>query len=107
MAPALDPCSFRQSGGEQEQAQERGATWFATPPKSFTGAQALLIRPAEAARALAGWDTAGGMQSARLARLLTAEGGLICVHRPSLVQHLAADSAWGARLHTAADFAGG
>lgn len=84
-----------------------GPTWFITPRESFTGAQALLVRPADAARALAAWDTAAGMQSARLARLLTAEGGRICVHRPSLVQHLAADSAWGARLHTAPDFAGG
>ena len=86
--------------------KETRATWFTTLPKTFLGAQALLVRPAEAARALAAWDSVAGMQSARLARLLTADGGTICVHRPSLVQHLAADSAWGAGLHTAADFAG-
>ena len=87
-------------------AAPAGATWFTTPRATFLGAQALLVRPAEAARALAAWDAVAGMQSARLARLLTADGGTICVHRPSLVQHLAADSAWGACLHTAADFAG-
>ena len=81
-------------------------TWFCTAPATFTGAQALLLRPADAARALAAWDSEGGMQSARLARLLTAEGGHICMHRPSLVQHVAGDSAWGARLHTVPDFAG-
>lgn len=84
-----------------------GPGWFATAPARFTGAQALLVRPADAARALAAWPTVGGMQSARLARLLTARGGLICVHRPTLVQHVAADSAWGARRHSAPDFAGG
>jgi len=109
-APALDlPRNAARAEQEQEQEQEQeiGPTWFATPRETFTGAQALLVRPADAARALAAWDTEGAMQSARLARLLTAEGGLICVHRPSLVQHVAADSAWGARLHRAPDFAGG
>ncbi len=81
-----------------------GPTWFTARRETFTGAQALLFRPAEVARALARWATVPGMQSARLARLLTAEGGRICVHRPSLVQHVATDSAWGARLHTAGDF---
>ena len=89
-----------------EKEKKTMATWFTTPRATFLGAQALLVRPAEAARALAAWDAVAGMQSARLARLLTADGGTICVHRPSLVQHLGTDSAWGAGLHTAADFAG-
>ena len=103
--PSLPPAPG--APGEAQGDTPSGATWFTTAPQSFLGAQALLVRPADAARALAAWDTAPGMQSARLARILTAGGGTICVHRPSLVQHRAADSAWGALLHTAPDFAGG
>ena len=109
--PAAEIPSFSHEPGKDGRDGKNGnegkATWFGTVPATLTGAQALLVRPADAARALAAWDSEGGMQSARLARLLTAQGGHICGHRPSLVQHVAADSAWGARRHTAPDFAGG
>ena len=103
--PAADFSSHEpgKDGRDGKNGNEGEATWFCTAAETFTGAQALLVWPADAARALAAWETDGGMQSARRARLLTAEGGRICVHRPSLVQHVAADSA---RLHTAPDFAG-
>ena len=102
---------------------------FAAEPASFQGPQALLLRPSAARRALAAWDdlamegTApsvppgdapipaptercpprGLLPSHRLAPFLGASGPL-WIHRPSLVQHLATDSSWGARIYRALDF---
>ena len=76
---------------------------LAVTPASFLGAQALFVRRRAVAVALAGWETVRGMQAQRLALLLGGEGPL-WVHRPSLVQHVAVDSSWGARVQTALDF---
>lgn len=79
------------------------ANAFAAHPKTFLGAQALLLRRGAARRALAEWDRLSGMQSQRLAKLFGQEGP-IWVHRPSLVQHVAVDSSWGVRVQRALDF---
>lgn len=76
---------------------------FAAEPSSFLGGQALLLRRSAAVRALAEWESLRGMQSQRLATLLGKEGP-IWVHKPSLVQHVAEDSSWGARVQRALDF---
>jgi hypothetical protein len=76
---------------------------FAAKPETFLGTQALLIRRGAAEKALAGWKTVAGMQSQRLAQLLGKDGP-IWVHRPSLVQHVAEDSSWGARVQRTLDF---
>ena len=76
---------------------------FAAEPETFFGSQALLLRRAWAARALDAWDTVRGLQSQRLAQLFGGAGP-IWVHRPSLVQHMAEDSSWGAQVQTAPDF---
>ena len=48
----------------------------------------------------------GGVQSRRLVALAGefAPGAPLPVHRPSLVEHTATLSAWGARLHRACNF---
>lgn len=76
---------------------------FAALPANFLGAQALLLRRHAAQRVLERWDSAPGLTSQRLARLLGGDGP-IWVHRPSLVQHVATDSSWGARVQRALDF---
>ena len=76
---------------------------FGARPASFLGAQALLLRRGAIRRAVAGWDGLSGVTSQRLARLLGGTGP-IWVHRPSLVQHVAPDSCWGARVQRALDF---
>ncbi len=76
---------------------------FAAAPKTFLGAQALLLRRWALGQALAQWDTEEGLTSQRLARLL-GPGGPVWVHRPALVQHVAVDSSWGARVQRALDF---
>ncbi len=75
----------------------------AARPEFFLGTQALLLRRGAVARALAGWERVPGLQSQRLAALLGPEGP-IWVHRPSLVQHVAMDSSWGARITRALDY---
>lgn len=79
------------------------ARTFAAKPTSFLGAQALLVRRTAAAHALAEWEGLTGMTSQRLATLC-GNSHPIWVHRPSLVQHIAKDSSWGARVQTALDF---
>lgn len=76
---------------------------FAADPQTFLGAQALLLRRRVVPLVLEKWDSVPGLTSQRLARLLGGEGP-IWVHRPSLVQHVATDSAWGARIQRALDF---
>ena len=76
---------------------------FAAAPDFYLGAQALLLRRGAAAEALRRWDALTGLQSQRLAKLLGREGPL-WVHQPSLVQHVAPDSSWGARVKRALDF---
>ena len=76
---------------------------FAAAPANFLGAQALLLRRYAAQRALDRWDLAPGLTSQRLVRLFGGEGP-IWVHRRSLVQHVATDSSWGARVQRALDF---
>ena len=76
---------------------------FAAKPNSFLGAQALSVRRTAAVQALAQWDQLTGMTSQRLASLCGAANP-IWVHQPSLVQHIAKDSSWGAREQTAPDF---
>lgn len=80
-------------------------TWraFAAEPMCFQGAQALPLRRWAIRRALAGWDSVAGVEVDRLRTLLGAMGP-IWVHRPSLVQHVATDSSWGARVKRAMDF---
>jgi len=47
------------------------------------------------------WDTQSGIKSQRLAKLIP---GPILVRSPSLVQHTATDSCWGAGINRALDF---
>jgi hypothetical protein len=82
---------------------QRSRRAFAAKPEVFLGTQALLLRRRCIAQALPAWDRLPGMQSQRLARLLGAMAP-IWVHRPSLVQHVAEDSSWGARVQRALDF---
>lgn len=79
------------------------ANTFAAEPASFLGAQALLLRRAAVQQALEQWRNLRGMTSQRLAQLL-GKSGPIWVHQPSLVQHVARDSSWGARVQRALDF---
>lgn len=76
---------------------------FSANPSTFVGGQALLLRRSAAQRASDEWDRVPGMTSQRLARMF---GGLgsIWVHQPSLVEHVAKDSSWGARVQRALDF---
>lgn len=76
---------------------------FAADPASLQGAQALLIRRGAARRVLRLWHTLPGVEVDRLASVLGEEGP-IWVHTPSLVQHVSADSSWGARVKTALDY---
>ena len=76
---------------------------FGARPESFLDTQALLLRRGAARRALAAWDGLVGVSGQRLAALLGREGP-IWVHRPSLVQHVALDSSWGAGIQHALDF---
>ena len=76
---------------------------FAAEPSSYLGSQALLLRRGAAREALGRWDSLAGLQCQRLAKLLGRER-LLWVHCPSLVQHVAVDSSWGARVKRAADF---
>jgi hypothetical protein len=87
----------------RERGKGRPAHAFAAEPKSFLGAQALLLRREAARAALDQWDSLAGMTSQRLAKLCGGERP-IWVHKPSLVQHVAVDSAWGARVQKALDF---
>lgn len=76
---------------------------FAVEPASFQGAQAILLRRVGAKEALAEWDSTPGMTCQRMAKILGRERP-IWVHQPSLVQHVAVDSGWGARVKRALDF---
>ena len=76
---------------------------FAAQSVSYLGSQALLLRREAAAEAVRRWDSVTGLQCQRLAFLFGRERPL-WVHRPSLVQHVAVDSSWGARVKRAADF---
>lgn len=76
---------------------------FAAESLSYLGSQALLLRRGAAQEALARWDSLTGLQCQRLATLFGPERPL-WVHRPSLVQHVAVDSSWGARVKHAVDF---
>lgn len=76
---------------------------FAAEPKTFLGAQALLLRRGAIQWALKDWDSVSGMQSQRLARII-GDKGPIWIHRPSLVQHVAENSSWGAHGQRALDF---
>jgi hypothetical protein len=76
---------------------------FAAEPKTFLGAQALLLRRGAIQWALKDWDSISGMQSQRLARII-GDKGPIWIHRPSLVQHVAENSSWGAHGQRALDF---
>ena len=76
---------------------------FVTVPETFLGAQALLLRRRVLPLVLEKWDSVPGLQSQRLARIL-GDSGRIWVHKPSLVQHVAVDSSWGARVQRALDF---
>lgn len=58
---------------------------FATPPETFQGAQALLIRRRGIRKALEAWDTTPGMQTQRLSLILGGPNNRIWVHSPSLV----------------------
>lgn len=79
------------------------ANTFAAEPSSFMGAQAVLLRRDAAQRALSEWENLPGLQSQRLAALCGKDLP-IWVHKPSLVQHMARDSSWGARVQRALDF---
>jgi hypothetical protein len=76
---------------------------FAAEPGSFLGAQALLVRRAAALGARANWERIAGLASQRLAQI-SGRWSRIWVHKPSLVQHVALDSSWGARVQKALDF---
>lgn len=76
---------------------------FAAEALSYLGSQALVLRRGAAREALASWDSLTGLQCQRLAKLFGRERPL-WVHCPSLVQHVAVDSSWGARVKRAADF---
>jgi hypothetical protein len=86
-------------------APEEFPNAFATRPENFLGAQALLLRERHVRHALENWNTVSGMQSQRLARLMS-RLGTIYVHRPSLVQHLAQGSSWSVTQMRAWDFEG-
>lgn len=75
---------------------------FATDPERFMGAQAILLRRRHVTYVWRRWNRVSGMQSQRLARLMS-RLGTIYVHRPSLVQHRAEGSSWGGTQMTAWD----
>ncbi len=87
-------------------AADAHRTYFPAHPRYFFGAQALLLTRPFAAWAVARFAQHGGPQSRRLIALAGefAPGAPIPVHRPSLIQHTARTSAWGARLHRAPHF---
>ena len=65
--------------------------------------QAILLRRRAAPPLLAAWAHLAGTHHQRLAHFFGSESPL-WIHRPSLVQHLATDSSWGARISRALDF---
>ena len=80
---------------------------FVADPRAVSGAQALVLARAFGERAVACWaDFAGLPTSFRLALLAARDfpGAPLYYHAPSLVQHTATFSAWGAALHRAEDF---
>ena len=87
-----------------------GTAWpaaRAAKPAGIQGAQALLLRPDFARHALRHWEEMGGHVPSRRFALLAARdfpGEPLYYHRPSLIQHTATLSAWGAPLHRAKDF---
>lgn len=87
----------------RDTAHPVGPRGFVALTSSFLGAQALLLRRHFAKRAEEQWPTLKGATSQRLAAL-NGPASPIWVHRPSLVQHVAADSSWGARVQRALDF---
>jgi len=73
---------------------------FACEPASFQGTQALLLRRAAIPRLLTARAGLEGVHSRRLAAFFGNDSP-IWIHRPSLVQHVATDSSWGARIYRA------
>lgn len=76
---------------------------FAAHPDFYLGSQALLLRRTAAQEALLHWDSVPGLQCQRLAKLF-GHARPLWVHKPSLVQHVAMDSSWGANIKRAADY---
>ena len=76
---------------------------FAAQWDSYLGSQALLLRRWAARVAVRRWAHWQGLQCQRLAKLFCQDRPL-WVHKPSLVQHVATDSSWGANIKHAVDF---
>lgn len=79
------------------------ANAFQVAMGSFIGSQALLLRRIAAECILHTWDNVQGLSCQRLARRYGHQRP-IWMHRPSLVEHMAVDSSWGARVKRAVDF---
>lgn len=72
-------------------------------PNLVYGSQAFLLSQPTLRQVLARWGEVPGMQDIKISRI-AATIGPIHYHRPSLVQHVAAESTWGGPTHWANDY---
>jgi hypothetical protein len=97
------PLAKVQHSGVRTRKSDRHQRAAPVDPTMFLCAQAVLVRFWAVKWVLARWNSMPGLPAQRLARLLGGVGP-IWVHEPSLVQHVAPDSSWGAKVYRAADF---
>lgn len=83
--------------------RDDGNAFFVADPNSVYGSQAFLLSQATARHIVDNWEKHIGMQDIKMSRL-AAQVTSIYYHRPSLVQHIGAESAWGGSYHQAQDF---
>jgi hypothetical protein len=81
-----------------------GHDYFLANPGACYGSQAYMLSRDAVGVALQGWENVMGMQDIKLTRIISAAGHSLYYHRPSLVQHLGFESAWGGGFHHASDF---
>jgi predicted O-methyltransferase YrrM len=80
-----------------------GLPFFIADRECVYGSQAFVLSAATARHIVDNWEGHIGMQDIKMSRLASAVSP-IYYHRPSLVQHVGVESAWGGRYHSALDF---
>jgi hypothetical protein len=93
--------SSKNPGGE---GGSKEPTFFAAEPRGTIGSQARLISRRCAEHLMSTGRGPGPNQDLRFSSEAAATFNTIWVHRPSLVQHLGADSTWEGPGHVACDF---
>ena len=83
--------------------QDEDKAFFIADPNSVYGSQAFVLSGATARHIVNNWESHIGMQDIKMSRL-AAQVTPIYYHRPSLVQHIGVESAWGGSYHRTIDF---